>query len=24
MAAILVWLIGWIEGKTLRRMGVTP
>ena len=24
MAAVLVWLIGWIEGKTLRRMGVTP
>lgn len=22
MAAILVWLIGWVEGKTLRRMGV--
>lgn len=24
MAAILVWLIGWIERRTLRRMGVTP
>lgn len=24
LAAILVWLIGWIERRTLRRMGVTP
>lgn len=24
MAAVLVWIIGAIEGRTLRRMGVTP
>jgi hypothetical protein len=24
LAALLVWITGWIERRTLRQMGITP